>query len=66
MNLDTTIVARYYQDIPGANNGTFPGQYTFPCDANMPDLNLTIGGIGIKVHGHVLNYHPYDVQANGK
>lgn len=66
MNLDPAIVARYYRDIPGANMDTVQGQYTFPCDSNMPDLNLVIGGVGIKIHGRVLNYHPFDAQANSK
>lgn len=45
---------------------TVPGQYTFPCDSYMPDLELIISGVNIKIHGHVLNYHPYDAQANSK
>lgn len=66
MNLDAPIVARYYQDIPGANSATVPGQYTFPCNASLPDLTLTISGVGVTIRGNVLNYHPYDVEANGK
>ena len=67
MNLDSSIVARYYQDVPGANTDTVPGQYTFPCNVILPDLNLSIGGLnGIRIPGHVLNYHPYDIEANSK
>ena len=66
INLDSAIVARYYQDVPGANNVTDSGQYTFPCDATLPDLTMTIDGGGVTIRGHVLSYHPYDVEANSK
>ena len=66
INLDSAIVARYYQDVLGANNVTASGQYTFPCNATLPDLTMTIDGGGVTVRGHVLNYHPYDVEANSK
>ena len=66
INLDSDIVARYYQDVLGANSATVPGQYTFPCNASLPDLTLTISGSGITIRGHVLNYHPYDIEANSE
>lgn len=67
ITLDSAIVTRYYQDIPGANSVIVPGQYTFPCNASLPDLTLTISGIDdITIPGHVLNYHPYDIAANSK
>ena len=66
INLDSAIVARYYQDVPGANADYNPGQYTFPCNVTLPDLALTIDGIGVTVRGHVLNYYPYDIQNNSK
>ncbi len=66
MNLEAAIVARYYQDVPGANSVTVPGEYTFPCNASLPDLRLTVNGSGLTIGGHVLNYHPYDVEANSK
>lgn len=66
INLDPGIVARYYQDIPGANSVTVPGQYTFPCNSSMPDLRLSIDGAGVTIRGHVLNYHPYDADPNSK
>ena len=66
MNLDSAIVSRYYQDVPGANTVTASGTYTFPCNASLPDLDLTIDGSGATIRGHVLNYHPYDIEANSK
>ena len=66
INLDSAIVARYYQDVPGANADTVPGTYTFPCNASLPDLDLTIDTGGATIRGHVLNYHPYNIGANSK
>lgn len=66
INLDASIVARYYQDVPGANSVTTSGSYTFPCNASLPDLVLIINGSGATIRGHVLNYHPYNNEANSK
>ena len=65
MNLDSAIVARYYQDVPGADSST--GQYMFPCNVSLPNLTLTIGGNGpVTLPGHVLNYHPSTSDPNSK
>ncbi|KAL8689586.1 MAG: hypothetical protein Q9218_004775 [Villophora microphyllina] len=64
--LDSVIVTRYYRDIPGANSTTAAGQYTFPCDVSLPDLTLLIDGHAAVIPGHVLNYHPYDIESNSK
>jgi len=66
INLEASIVARYYQDVPGANSQRVPGQYTFPCKSSLPDLKLTINGGGVTIRGQVLKYHPSDVKANSK
>ena len=67
MNLDPNITARYYRDVPGANTDTNPGQYTFPCDAPLPDLTLSISEVGaVVIPGHWLNYHPYDAGNNSE
>lgn len=67
LNLDPALVARYYADVPGANTVTDPGSWTFPCSAPLPDLTLSLGGISnIVIPGRVLNYHPYNINANGK
>ena len=67
MNLDPVLAARYYADVPGANTVTDPGSWTFPCSTPLPDLVLSLGGIsGIVIPGRVLNYHPYNVTANGE
>lgn len=55
--MDPAIVARYYQDVAGADSSI--GQYIFPCSSGLPDLTFTIGGTGpVTLPGHVLNYHP--------
>lgn len=58
MTLQSNIVARYYRDVAGADNSTSPGQYTFPCESEMPDLKLIIGGKVKTLLGRVVRYHP--------
>jgi len=44
---DTTNVAAFYQQIPGAQDASATlgaGFYTFPCDSTLPAVSFTIGG----------------------
>ena len=61
LNLDPTLVARYYASVPGATSDLNPGTWIFPCSAALPDLVLSIGGVdGVVIEGRWLNYHPWD------
>jgi hypothetical protein len=44
---DTTNVAAFYQQIPGAQDASSTagaGFYTFPCSSTLPAVSFTIGG----------------------
>ena len=50
------VVSAYYSGIQGAQNNQEEGGYTFPCDADLPDLTLTISGSDIAVPGSLINF----------
>lgn len=54
---DAKIVQAYYAQVQGAQNNTQLGGFTFPCNAQMPDLNLDVGGVYMaKVAGADINF----------
>jgi hypothetical protein len=44
MLVNPAIVNAYYSQVQGAMNNATAGGVTFPCDANLPDLNVDVGG----------------------
>lgn len=44
MLVDPAIVNAYYSQVQGAVNNDTAGGVTFPCNANLPDLNVDVGG----------------------
>lgn len=51
-------VAAYYRQVPGAVLNTNQGGYIFPCDSDLPDLPVVIGGTTFTVPGQYINYAP--------
>ncbi|KAG6109436.1 hypothetical protein E4U14_003237 [Claviceps sp. LM454 group G7] len=42
---DAKVVEGYYAQVRGARNDTQMGGFTFPCQAELPDLQLDVGGV---------------------
>ncbi|KAG6062495.1 hypothetical protein E4U32_002267 [Claviceps aff. humidiphila group G2b] len=42
---DGKVVEGYYAQVRGARNDTQMGGFTFPCQAELPDLELDVGGV---------------------
>ncbi|KAL6863610.1 aspartic peptidase domain-containing protein [Trichoderma novae-zelandiae] len=60
---DPIIVQGYYSKVQGAQNDTQAGGFTVPCDAQLPDLDLDVGGKYVaRISGSDLNFSP--VQGN--
>lgn len=57
---DDSVVSAYYSQVNGAQNDNNAGGYTFPCNAQLPDFSLTIGGVSHTVPGQYINYAPTD------
>lgn len=62
---DPIIVNGYYSQVQGAQNNTQAGGFTVPCDAQLPDLDLDVGGNYVaRINGADLNFSP--VSGNSK
>ncbi|TFB02994.1 Aspartic protease pep1 [Trichoderma ghanense] len=60
---DPIIVQGYYSKVQGAQNDSQAGGFTVPCDAQLPDLDLDVGGKYVaRISGSDLNFAP--VQGN--
>ncbi|PHH59953.1 hypothetical protein CDD81_2352 [Ophiocordyceps australis] len=54
---DEKIATAYYSQIEGAQQDDDRGGYTFPCEQELPDLHLDIGGVYMaRVAGSDLNF----------
>lgn len=54
---DSKMVDGYYAQVQGAQNNATVGGFTVPCDAELPDLDLDIGGVYMaKVKGADINF----------
>lgn len=57
MLVDPAIVNAYYSQVAGAVNNEQAGGVTFPCDSELPDLNVDIGGTyTATVQGKFINF----------
>lgn len=62
---DPIIVNGYYSQVQGAQNDAQAGGFTVPCDAQLPDLDLDVGGNYVaRISGADLNFSP--VSGNSK
>lgn len=62
---DPIIVNGYYSQVQGAQNDAQAGGFTVPCDAQLPDLDLDVGGNYVaRISGADLNFSP--VEGNSK
>ncbi|EHK27015.1 uncharacterized protein TRIVIDRAFT_34671 [Trichoderma virens Gv29-8] len=56
---DPIIVQGYYSQVQGAQNDAQAGGFTVPCDAQLPDLDLDVGGNYVaRISGSDLNFSP--------
>jgi hypothetical protein len=60
---DPAIAKAYYAQVPGAVNDANAGGFVFPCNSNLPDLMLDVGGTMAKVKGTDINFAQVDAQS---
>jgi len=61
MLVDPAVVNAYYSQVAGAVNDQQVGGITFPCDADLPDLNVDVGGVyTATIQGSLLNFAQVD------
>lgn len=59
------LVGLYYEQVPGATQKNPAGQYTFPCDVELPDLFIMFGyECKVPVPGWALNYQTFTPDPN--
>ncbi|KAK0670115.1 penicillopepsin [Cercophora samala] len=57
MLLNQEVVDRYYSKVPGSKLLPHLGGVTFPCNANLPDLFLDVGGVyRARIRGADINF----------
>ena len=54
LKLDDTVVQAYYAKVKGAQNDE--SGWVFPCDADLPDLDIALGNYLATVEGKAINY----------
>ncbi|CAJ2512565.1 Uu.00g055800.m01.CDS01 [Anthostomella pinea] len=59
---DPAVAQAYYAQVPGAVNDNTQGGFVFPCDSQMPDLQLDVGGSMATVKGADINFTAVDAQ----
>ncbi|KAH6661029.1 aspartic peptidase domain-containing protein [Truncatella angustata] len=57
---DPTAVSAYYSQVSGAVNDAQAGGFVFPCNTQMPDLQLDVGGTMATVKGSDINFAQVD------
>lgn len=60
MLVNSAVVNAYYSKVQGAVNNDTVGGVTFPCDSDLPDLQIDIGGNLANVRGDDINFSPVD------
>lgn len=61
MLANAAVVNAYYSQVTGAVNNQTVGGVTFPCNANLPDLNVDIGGTYMAtIRADDINFAPVD------
>lgn len=63
---NVAIVNTYYSQVRGAFHNQTAGGVTFPCDAQLPDLKLDVGGNYMaQIRGSDINFGVVDASADG-
>jgi len=58
--LPDAVINAYYNKVSGAYEDDSQGGVVFPCNANLPNLKISIGGSTYTVPGSYINYAPID------
>jgi hypothetical protein len=67
MLANPAIVNAYYSQVTGAVNNATVGGVTFPCNANLPDLQVDVGGNYMAtVRGDDINFAAVDATGQSK
>ncbi|KAI0007655.1 acid protease [Xylariaceae sp. FL0662B] len=59
---DPAVAQAYYSQVQGATEDQQAGGITFPCNAQLPDLQLDVGGTMATVKGSDINFAQVDDQ----
>lgn len=59
---DPAVAQAYYSQVDGAQDDQQQGGFTFPCNAELPDLQLDVGGNMATVKGSDINFAQVDAQ----
>ncbi|KAI0173155.1 acid protease [Hypoxylon sp. FL1284] len=57
---DANVADAYYKQVDGAVDDQQQGGFTFPCNAQLPDLQLDVGGSMATVKGSDINFAQVD------
>lgn len=60
---DPAVAQAYYSQVDGAQDDQQQGGFTFPCNAELPDLQLDVGGNMATVKGSDINFAQVDAQS---
>lgn len=67
MLVNSAVVNAYYSQVNGAVNDLKVGGVTFPCNAELPDLQVDIGGNYMaNIPGHIINFAQVDSTGQSK
>jgi hypothetical protein len=67
MLANAAVVNAYYSQVTGAVNNQTVGGVTFPCNAQLPDLAVDVGGVYMAtVRGDDINFAPVDKAGTSK
>jgi hypothetical protein len=67
MLANAAVVNAYYSQVTGAVNNQTVGGVTFPCNAQLPDLAVDVGGVYMAtVRGDDINFAPVDTASTSK
>lgn len=65
--VNPAVVNAYYSQVQGATNDQNLGGVTFPCNADLPDLQVDVGGNYMaNIPGHLVNFATADAAGTSK
>ena len=60
MVMDASLVESYWSSVNGASYNASQAAYSFPCETDLPDLQITLGSYVATVPGNFMNFAPID------